>query len=87
LQKEKDPMKKYTMKLPIHSMVAMALFAGVLLIGLTPAEATVTAPSLKPYTTSSVTPVHCKKTFHCHWIKKGVAARTKHCHVCGQFRD
>jgi metal-dependent hydrolase (beta-lactamase superfamily II) len=75
------------MKQLIPSMRVLALFAGIVAMGFAPAQAMMTASNMKSYTTSWVTPVHCKKTFHCHWIKKGVAARTKHCHVCGQFRD
>jgi hypothetical protein len=74
------------MKQLIRSIPVMALFAGILAIGFAPAQA-MTASNMKPYASSSVTPVHCKRTFHCHWTKRGVAARTKHCHVCGQFRD
>jgi hypothetical protein len=76
-------MKQHTMKLAILSMSAIAV---ILAIGFTPAQATVMAPSLKAYKGSSMTPVHCKTYLHCHWLKKGVYKREKHCHVCSAFR-
>jgi hypothetical protein len=47
-------MKQHTMKLATLSMAAIALFVGILAIGFTPAQATMTVPSLKTYTGSSI---------------------------------
>ena len=71
----------------MKQLIRVALFAAIVAMGFAPAQAMTTALSMKLNVSSSVTPVHCKKKFHCHWIKKGVAKRTKHCHVCGQIRD
>jgi len=75
------------MKIFIHSMAAMAFLACIVAIGFTPAQATMTTPNLKPYAGSSVTPVDCRKKYHCHWIKRGGGrggvGRQKHCHYCG----
>jgi hypothetical protein len=70
------------MKRLIYSAAAAALVAGIVTIGFTPAQATITAPDRKLYAGSSVTPVHCQKKYHCHWRGEG-ANRTKHCHICG----
>jgi hypothetical protein len=75
------------MKRFLRFTVAAGALTGIMAIGFTPAEAIVTKPNLKPDMGSVVTSVHCKKKFHCHWIKQGLWKRTKHCHVCGQFRD
>jgi uncharacterized membrane protein YesL len=60
------------------SMWAAALLACVVVIGFTPAQATMTAPNLKPYIGSSVTSVDCRLWKHCHWVRG-----FRHCHVCG----
>ena len=49
-------------------------------IGFPPAEARMPVASLKAHAGSSVTPVHCRRTYHCRWDS---TARVKNCHVCG----
>ena len=70
------------MKRLIHSMAAAALLAGIVTIGYTTAQATITTPDPKLHVGTSVTPVHCQKKYHCHWRGTG-ANRTKNCHICG----
>ena len=70
------------MKKFICSATTAALFAAIVTIGFTPASAMVTVLDLKIYASSSVTPVHCQKKYHCHWRGEG-ANRSKHCHICG----
>ena len=53
------------------SVAAAALLAGIVTIGYTPAQATITAPDRRLYVGSSATPVHCQKKYHCHWRGTG----------------
>jgi hypothetical protein len=73
--------RRLTMKTLIYSM-AVAVLTCIAASGFTPARATTTAPNLQPYEGSSLSPVHCRRTYHCHWTVID-AVRTRHCHVCG----
>ena len=70
------------MKKLVYSTAAAAFLAATATIGVTPAQATVTAPDRGVYERSSATAVHCQKAYHCHWRGTG-ANRNKHCHICG----
>ena len=71
------------MKRSIYSIATTALLAGIVTIGFTPAGATISPPDREHYLpSSSATPVHGQKAYHCNWRGSG-ANRTKHCHICG----
>ena len=72
--------RKHAMKTLIYSM-AVAILPCSAAISFTPAQAT-TAPDLKACVGSSLTPVHCRRVYHCHWTTRDTV-RTKHCHICG----
>ena len=69
------------MKRLIYSMTAAAFLASIAAIGFTPAQATMTAPDLRLYAGSSVTPVHCRAVRHCH-RRCGPRGCVRWCHRC-----
>ena len=54
------------MKPLIYPIVAAAFLLCTWAMGSTPAQAAMTLPHLQSYAGSTVTPVHCRRYWHCH---------------------